>query len=166
MFIFFKADNKSIDFIHEKALKISSSFLAWSKMIIAVSEMQAIVKLNQLYVVSPVIYNLYHLRFTQSSWVNLLILNIHKQLLRLRSETKNNHPSRSCLFSFVALIFPLKDRQVSWSFSSFLRPWRQLVIARCSFFYLCWPLEIMWKRDFLLWVGEYIYHGLKQNVVW
>lgn len=115
-----------------------------------------------------VIYNLYYLRFTQNSWVNLLLLNIHKQLLRLRSELKNHQPSRSCLFSFVALIFPLKDRQVSWFISSFfLHPWRQLVNrARCSLFYLCWPLEIMWRWDFLLWMSEYIYHGLKQNVVW
>lgn len=57
MFFFtaFFTDNKIIDFISPTALKIASLHFLRSRMIIAMSEIQAIVKLNQSYVLSPVL---------------------------------------------------------------------------------------------------------------
>lgn len=50
---FFTTDNKIIDLMSYTALKIACLFFL-SRMIIAVSEMKASVKLNPLYVLSPV----------------------------------------------------------------------------------------------------------------
>lgn len=51
---FFITDNNSIDFISHTDLRIASSCFLRRKIIIAFSVMQAIVKLNQLFVPSPV----------------------------------------------------------------------------------------------------------------